>query len=775
MIEHYCQWLFRRPYTVIFITLLLVGLAASGVRFLRFTTDYRVFFSEENPQLTAFETLQNTYTKNDNIMFVLAPKSGEVFTRETLEAVVWLTEQAWQIPHSIRVDSVSNFQHTRAEEDDLIVEDLVSEPVGLSAEDLVRIKNIALNEPLLAGRLIPKESLRKTHVTGINITVQLPGKRPEAEVPEAVAFVRDLADKTRARHPEMDVYIAGIILLNNGFREAAAEDLGSLVPAMYLVILVLLGLLLRGFSGVFATFLVISCSIAATMGITGWLGLPMTGPLSTAPTIILTLAVADSVHLLTTLLHEMRVYGREKHEAIMQSLRINFQPIFLTSISTAIGFLSMNFGEVPPFRHMGNVVAIGVGIAFILSISFLPAVLSILPLRPRREKPENAHRNSYLKKHIMDRFADFTVRRQRGLMWGMLVVAAGLIAFIPRNELNDVFVEYFDHSFEFRVGTDFLTENLSGLYDIHYSLHASEAGGISDPAFLRKVDEFAQWYRQQPETEHVSAITDVFKRLNRNMHGDNPAWHRLPEQRDLAAQYLLLYEMSLPYGLDLNNRINIDKSATRLSISVKTLSSNELLALEERAQTWLRENAPPSMRTPGTSTSIMFANIGYRNIRGLLFGATMALVLISFILIFALRSLKFGIISMIPNLFPAAMAFGLWGILVGQVGLALSVVTGLTLGIIVDDTVHFLSKYQRARRTKNPEDAVRYALRSVGTALWITSLVLAAGFLILSLSHFQLNSSMGLLTAVTIVIALCVDFLFLPSLLMKIEGKTPTA
>jgi len=329
---------------------------------------------------------------------------------------------------------------------------------------------------------------------------------------------------------------------------------------MYLVILLMLGLLLRGFSGTFATLLVISFSTAAAMGLAGFVGMSLSGPSSTAPIMILTLAVADSVHFLVTHRQEMRL-GREKREAIVESLRVNFQPIFLTSLTTALGFLSMNFGDVPPFHDLGNIVATGVAIAFILSVTFLPALMAILPVRT---KPQTAK-----KIYAMDRLGEFVVQRRQGLMWGMGGVIVLLIAFLPRNELNDVFVEYFDESFEFRRATDFATENLSGIYDIHYSLSAGEPEGLSNPVFLQKVEAFAQWYRQQPEVMHVSTITDTFKRLNKNMQRDDPAYYRLPEQRDLAAQYLLLYEMSLPYGLDVNNQINIDKS-------VKNAPSNGL-------------------------------------------------------------------------------------------------------------------------------------------------------------------------------------------------------
>jgi len=167
--------------------LLLAALAVSGVKFLSFSNDYRIFFGKENPQLLAFENLQNTYTKSDNVLFVLAPSDGKVFTAETLSAVEWLTEQAWQIPYSIRVDSVTNFQHTYAEGDDLIVEDLVEDAADYEAQDLLLVEQVALQEPLLVNRLIPPDA----RVTGINIIVQLPGINPAAEVPEVVGFSRE--------------------------------------------------------------------------------------------------------------------------------------------------------------------------------------------------------------------------------------------------------------------------------------------------------------------------------------------------------------------------------------------------------------------------------------------------------------------------------------------------------------------------------------------------------------------------------------------------------
>ena len=760
MAKTYGEWVLRYRYIIIIATLLLVAACAMGLPRITFTTDYRVFFSHDNPELKAFDEIQNTYSKNDNVLFVITPKDGQVFSNRTLTMVRDLTKDAWQIPHSSRVDSVTNFQYTHAEGDDLIVQDLVKNPARLDDAALQKIKDIALKEPLLINRLISA----KADVTAISVMIQLPGKDVQAEVPETVKYARQLADKYRQAYPDMDVRLTGIIMMNNAFAEASEHDIQTLVPLMFAMVIVTLGLLLRSVSATVSTLLVIMFSIVSAIGLVGWINLPMTPPSASAPTIILTLAVADSVHILMSYLHAIRE-GMNRRSAMVESMRINMQPVFLTSLTTAIGFLSMNFSDAPPFRDLGNIVAVGVTLAYVYSVTFLPAFVSLLPIKVKL-KHEKPH-------HPMDDVAEFVIKYKNHLLWGMLTLIVVTVAFIPRNELNDEFVKYFDDSIAFRADTDYTTQHLTGIYTLQYSLNSGEQGGVSNPEFLKNVDRFVQWLRQQPETLHVNTITDTMRRLNRNMHADDNAYYKLPAERDLAAQYLLLYELSLPYGLDLNNQINVSKSSTLVIATLHSLSTNQYLNLEKRARQWLRDNAPKAMQTAGSSPGIMFAHIGARNIKSMLTGTTVALILISFILMLSLRSLKIGLISLIPNLVPAAMAFGLWGLFVGEVGLALSVVTGMTIGIVVDDTVHFLSKYLRARRERNmnAEDAVRYAFSTVGTALWVTSVVLIAGFAVLAFSTFKLNAGMGLLTAIAIALALLADFLFLPPLLMKLEEK----
>ena len=758
MLSKYSDFVLRWRYIVVLVSLLAAFMFAAGGKNLVFTNDYRYFFSEDNPQLLEFEKLQDTYTKQDNIFIMLEPQSGDVFNKDFLAALKELTEGSWQVPYSIRVDSITNFQHTYADNDDLIVIDLVDDVEYLSEQDLAYIKEVALNEPLLIHRLIADSS----KAAAINITIELPGKNEITEGPEVVTFARDMVEKFEQSHPEVNVYSTGIVMMNNAFPEASINDMKSLFPFAFAAIIIGLFVFLRSVSTTIAALVVIILSILMGMGTAGWLGFKLTPPSASAPTMILTLAVADCVHFLTTFLQSMRK-GLDKFAAIKESLRINFNPIFLTSLTTAIGFLSLNFSDVPPFRDLGNITAMGVIYAFVLSIFFLPALIAILPVRVKPGVDK--------KTKLMQNIAEFVISKRKALLWVMGLIIVAFITLIPRNEINDRFVEYFDESIEFRQHTDHVTESISGLYTVQYSLEAESSGGISEPEFLKNMDGFVDWLRVQPEVMHVNSVSDTFKRLNKNMHGDDTGFYKLPENRELAAQYLLLYELSLPYGLDLNDQINIDKSSTRVSATLQNLSTDQMLAFEQRSRDWINTNAS-NINMVASSPAVIFSHLAVRNIDSMIVGTMIALALISIILIFALRSLKLGLISLIPNLTPVAVAFGIWAIFDSEIGLALSIVAGMTLGIVVDDTVHFMSKYLRAKREKNLSaiQAVRYAFENVGTALLVTTLVLAAGFMVLSLSAFELNSAMGLLTAITIVIALIIDFLFLPPLLIALEG-----
>ena len=754
--------LVRYRFAFIALSLALVAAVSSGARYVWFNGDYRLFFKPDNPQLVAHEQQQVNFTKSDNVSFILAPKDGEVFTRETLAAVEQLTADAWKIPHSIRVDSITNFQYARADGDDLVTSDLVRDAASMSDAELARRRAVALAEPLLVGGLISDRG----HVTAVNVRLELPEHAGGADpgVPRVMAHVRQMQQDFEAAHPGIEAYLMGLIPVNQGFNELAQKDSETLAPAMFVVVLLILAVFFRSFSATFVTMLVIVFSLTMAVGFMGWIGYAANQVNVSAPTLILTLAVSDSVHILLPYLEGLGL-GRSRAESMEESLRVNLAPVFFTNFTTAVGFVGLNFSDSPPFLEMGNIAAFGVMSTMMLTFTLLPGVMMLLPVKVRSGMGEEAHWK------IVGRICEYALAQRRRLFWIILAVVALFATMIPKNELNDDTVEYFEKGVPLRDALDFVEDNLTGVDAIAFELSSGEPGGVNDPAFLAKVEAFSQWWRAQPDTTHVLTFTDVIKRLNRTLHGDDPAYYRIPDDRELAAQYVLLYELSLPVGLDLNTLVDFDKSSVRLVVSVKNQASRELLALERRATAWLDANAPGMATGPGTGVSMIFAQLSQDNIISMMKGALVSAILISLTMILSLRSFKFGLVSLVPNLLPAAVAYGIWGLTVGQVNLAVAAVFSVSSGIVIDDTIHFLSKYLRARRLMGatPADAVRYSFNTTGTALFVNTAVLVLGFLVLTVSDFSVNSSMGLMTALIIGIALLFDLLFLPALLLMVD------
>lgn len=770
------EFLLRWRHWLAILSVLLTAILGFGARDLFLESDYKIYFEEDEPQLVAHEAIQDTYTSTDNLAILLRPKEGDLFNPRSLTAIYELTEHAWQTPFVMRVDSITNFQHTEADGDDLLVEDLVLDPADLDDAKIAKVKRIALSEKQLVNRMVSADG--KTAL--VNINLELPPEvdktadletqkaqraKRDASHPEIVEFGRAAVRDFQSRYPELEMHIAGVSMITNSFNESAQRDASSLVPLMYLVIMLLLIFFFRSVGSVVATLLVIACASIAAVGSAGWIGYPINTVNVMTPTIVLTIAVCDAVHLLSVYL---RGLGEKMTpvEAMAESLRLNLQPIILTSITTAVGFLTLNFSISPPFVELGNMTAIGVMWAMVLTFTLLPAVVMLLTRKGKMVAD---------KQRWMTRYAHWVVANRHKALIVSVLSAALLISFLPRNQLDDDPIAYFQRGVPFRESMEFSIKYLPGVKDINFTLDCGAASCVSDPGFLTTLDEFSRFLEAQPYVVHVGSYVDVIKRLNRSMNGDDPAYYAIPERADLAAQYNLMYEMSLPYGLDLNNQLNLDKSATKVSVMTQKMTNLELIDLAERSHQWLKTNYQPSVE-PGSSVSLMFAHIGANNIRSMLWGGLFAIIGVTITILIALRSFRYALISMIPNAIPAFMAFGLWGLLIGQVNMAVAAVFSISLGILVDDTVHFISKYRRARQIKglSPEAAIHYAFENVGSALIVTTVVLAFGFGVLATSDFNLNAMSGSLTAITIIIALIFDFLILPPILMLFDREPTT-
>jgi len=757
----YASWVVKRKWLVLVLSVVVMILCGYGFGNLTFNADSKVFFSKENPQLQAFEALENVYSKDDNILIAVEAMNGNIFTKENLTAIKVLVDSAWLTPYSFRVDAITNYQHTRADGDDLYVSDLVGDPSNLTPATIENIKNVALAEPLLYKRLINN----KGSITGINISTKLP-KDPEA-LNEAVTYIRGAVSNWSKSYPNLNVYMTGNMMLSNAFSESAQSDGQTLIPLVFLIFLIMIFVTTRSITGTISAILVVFFSISCALGLAGILGIELTSVSANTPIVISTLAIADCIHILITVIQQMRK-GKAKKEAIIESLRLNTVPVFITSITTIIGFLSLNTGDVPPFADFGNISAMGMFFALILALTMLPALIAILPMKVKVVSEEESKKEGFYAK-----LGTFVVARRTPILVGSIAFIAIGSVFMMQNELNDEYLEYFDDSISFRTDSEFINKNLTGIYSLEFSIGAGSAEQINDPVYLKKLEDFASYAKSQPEVIHVSSFSEVSKKINKAMHADDVSFYDIPESQQEAAQYLLLYELSLPYGLDLNNQVNVDKSETRFTLTLKDLSSNEMIGFTKKMETWLEENTPEYMHATGTSQPLIFAYLSARQLKSLVSGSLISALLITLILILSFRSLKYGLISIIPNVAPAIIGFGIWFFYLGYVNLGMTAVFGMTLGIIVDDTVHFISKYLRAKREMglNTREAIDYSFTTVGKAIVSTTLILCVGFIVLAQSSFLLNAALASITTIVILAALLVVLVTLPAVLLITHKK----
>lgn len=758
------RWVVNHPWIVLILTFSFFSFSAYQLKNFSVDNDIRSLFSDENPSYIKYKQLEDTFTTGDTVLIGIEPHSGDVFNTKTLAIIEALTERAWQMQGSLRVDSLANFQHTQSiGEDDLYVDYLYSDAESLTPERLASVKSIALNEKSLLNSVVSS----KGHVTAVNVTIQTEVKRKSA--PEVSAEAAEIVAQFTEQYPDHNFYLTGSVIFSNAMAKASNESIERIMPYALVAVIIAFTVILRSFAGTLATLILVSITNTSTLGLAAFAGVVFQPITMFAPVIILTLAVADCLHILVSYNHLQR-QGVIKKDAMVESLRINYQPVMLTSVTTAIGFLGMNASESPPFQELGNMVAVGVMLAFVLSLTFLPAVMMLIPARRPPEKEDIAQL-------WMEAFARWVIKFKKQLLIYGSVVMLGICAMIPLNEFNDVWTKYFDESYQVRVDNEFLMTELAGMHRYEVGIPAKGENGIHDIEYLENLEKFSAWISTQEKIVAAVPFSELHKRLNRTMHGGEENYYVLPEEKSLAAQYFLLYELSLPMGLDIQNQVSFDRTETRYIITMRDLTSNEVRETGLMINQWIEDNLPDYMHTRVTGIDYIMSGVGKRNAVSMISGTFLALVLISACIMFAIRSFRYGMISLLPNLLPALTAFGAWGLIDGKLNLASSVVACLTIGIVVDDTVHLLSKYIRSRREQNytAEEAVFYAFKTVGVALVSTSIILVACFGVQAFSHFGPSATLGLLTSITIFFALLVDFLFFVPFLLVFDAKRDKA
>jgi uncharacterized protein len=753
----------RYPKTVLVLwTMLFVGMLIGCMR-LTVSYDTRIFYSEQNEFLLQLRDFERKFSHNNNVLFVISTRGNGVetiATPATLQALVDLTDRAWRLPHSLRVESLSNFPKVVSDEDAFSVEEMVSDPGNLTAARAREIGEEALDDPLIAERLLSADG----RATGINVNFQLP-QQASAQVHEISQAARAFAEEIERDYPQLEVHVTGNIMLMATYNEAAHVDALLLVPIALLVAAFIIVVFLRSRNASIVVISILGVASGAAMGVAGWVGHIITPASIPAPIIVISIALASTIHVVIAVMHELSE-GADSPSAIRNAIQANATAVGLTNLTTAIGFLAMNLADAPPFNDLGNIVFGGILLSYLMTFTWLPAALTLLPLKASRDRSSR----------LMAKVG----RSINSLRWPSLIIVSLGVLFTVNGlghiRLDDDFVRYFDSRFEYRVASDFAEERLTGLNIMEFDLETGKDGGVYEADYQHFLAEFSEWLHAQPGVVSVADISIITRRIHEAMRvADEPARNGIPENADLISQYFLLYEFSLPYGANLTDRINVSRSSSRVTIIMQGLTSGAIRDLHERASVWLGQHGPAQAEAKGISINVLFAYLSSTNIRSMIASTFASIIIIGGIIGIALRSFKYGVLSLATNLLPAVVGFGIWGYVFQDIGIAGAVITAMTLGIVVDDTIHFLVKYRRLRASGNsPAKSIEIVFSTVGVAMVITSISLVTGFVVLALSGFQISWALGVQTSIIVVAALAICWFMLPPILHLIDREIGT-
>ena len=758
--KDFAKLLIKYRYLSIGLVIIVVCLLATGLTKLTFNPDLETYFPEGHPAVIRYNEIDDMFIPTDNLIIAVHSNEGTLFNGDSLKVIEELTKKSWTIPYSVRVDSLTNYSYVKSVNDDLIVEPFIEEAEKKSIEFFEKRENLVAGEDIIYKSLISED--KKTSV--VSIIVDPPGPNKEYQNSELINYILGFIEPIKESNENLDIRLLGNPYLDYISPRIVKAEMPVVMPLMLLLIFFIVFLMIRSYVAVLATFVVILMSLIATFGSIGILGSPLNQMVTTIPILIITLALADCIHLFS-IYFQNRVKGISSKESMEKSLEMNIQPLFLTTISTCIGFLCLNFIEVAPLRDFGNAVAIGIGFAFIFTIFFIAPIVSFFEVKTASKVTKQTRFSTSV--------GSFILKNGNKLIFSITSISFLILLCIPMNELDENPTQMYAEGFtSFSSDTLWLDEKLSVTFPVNF-LATNEEGQVSDPDFLKILDKFSVWLEEREQVNHVTSLANNMKNLNKSMHGDDPEWKKIPENADLSAQYLFFYEMSLPMGLDLNSSISQDRKSTKISATLKDMSANEFKEFNNEVLGYLQQNNLENMISEPSSFRVIFTYMVEAIVNSLLYGLFIGILLITLIIGLFFRSYLLPALSIFPNILPIGMGFGLWGLFVGDVGFMVAVGMGSTLGVIVDFTVHFLSKYELARKEfkKSVEESVIYSFETVGFALIIMTVVLALGFSVLNLVTFIPIQDFAKFSVICFIGGLIINFLFLPNLLMKFDKR----
>lgn len=751
------SFLLSQRYLLATLSIVLGGAISLGVLQTTIDSSDDSILSEDDPYRLEVAQVNKDFPPSTSVLFAFMSPEGDVFNMDMLQAMQDLTDRYTDVESAVSVASLINHRLDAVDADIHSRDYLLPELDELTAQDLIKIREIALeDEDLIQSMLSPEGDMALAV-----IKFQATSEEQETQLRIAKTVI-DLRDSLREQYPDQNIYVLGRILFEYDNYNAQVKDSKYLFPIVMLTVLALMYFCLGSLWFALAIAAVSVMSVGLTVGTVGWAQVPFNQISNMGPLVVFMIAMADSIHLVSVYLQGLNK-SLSKFEALRESLRVNIQPVTLATVTTAMGFLSLNYCASPGIYGFGNVVAIGVVWAFLATFTLLPALILLLPVK-KVPKPLGV-------RGFINFVAKLVANNGTPLFWGSLTLIVVTFAMLPLNKVDFDRFSFIDKDSDFHTVISALAEKIGNDQSLVYSINSGQYYGITEPEFLRKIEEFSLWLEDQPQTSFVTSYTGFLKNRNMAENDNNPAWEVLPEDNLQIIDYLVGYQLVQEIEPQLEPIFNADYSAIRMVVGTSNLSNVQLLDFSEQIEGWITLNMDPAYDVLHGDNSILYARLNKTISLQLMEGFTVSFLLITATLLVGLRSVRYGLLSIIPNLFPATIVFGVWGLLVGELSPYILMLFSISIGLVVDDSVHVLSKYIVARREgDSPEAAVQYSLDRAGSAITITTLSLAVGTFILVLSNTFYYQNVALLLTPIIITALLLDLLFLPPLLVRFDN-----
>ncbi len=747
------RWVLRWPKMTLVLILLLTIAFAAGIPRLQIDNSVDSMLPANHPARVLYDKVNDTFGGTD--ILVVALKSDDVFSIATLNQVIELTDKFEAVPGVDKVVSLSTVKRMQGRGGDLIVRDLMP-TVPQDAQARAALRDYVMSNSLYVDNVISSDGRYAGFI--IELT-------PDADDSQVYSAIRAITD---AQPNASDFYIAGGPAVNAEMSIAMKADLVRLVPFVVLVLALILYLSLRTLQGVLLPLVVVVISTIWTVGLMAWTGTTMAMISTTLPVMLIAIGVADAIHILTDYYSGVGA-GKEKRDAIRLVMRHIGLAVVLTSITTLVGFLSLGTSPVRQVMQFGLFVGFGVMAALAITLTMIPAVLELtrVPKGIMRRAARAQQRTQLALAPWLNRLARAVVTHRKAIV----AVGIGIFLFAAiggtRLTVETNTLRFFRPDSPIRKATEVVdtsfggSENLSVIVD----------GDIKSPQVLNSMLALQKWAKGLPQVGYTVSIADYVAQINQSLHDNDPAQHVIPPTRNAVAQEILLYEMSGDPS-DFARVVNYNYDEARIAMRMESLTSSQLGKLVDEIDSHAIKTAGGKFGVQITGSSYLFKVLTDLLVHGQILSLLVSLFGVALVVGLIFRSLRFGLLSMIPLGFTIVLNFGVMGWLGIPLDTATTMIASIAIGIGVDYTVHFLSKYRRERRDGVvPRTAVSETIRTVGRPIIYNAVAVAAGFAVLLFSSFGPIATLGALVAVTMGISAIAALTLLPAALLMIKKK----